>query len=235
MEEPRFLPFGDAALLVEFGDRVDPALSARVMGLDARLAAADIPGLIETAPSFRSLMVQFDPLETEGEAVAAAIRPLCAGLDAAEPEGRLWRVPVCYEGDLATDLEDVAARAGLAPEAVVALHAEAEHSVYMIGFLPGCPYLGGLPAEIDLPRRTDPRVRVPKGSVAIAAGLTVIYPVESPGGWNLIGRTPVPLFDPGAAPPALFAPGDRVRFEPVGRADYDRLAECGRMPVPERP
>jgi len=224
MGDPQIRNYGDSALLVEFGEGIDPAVNAQVMALDTRLARTSVPGLIETAPSFRSLMVVFDPLETDPARVAAAIRDSLGADGEAEAAGRRWRLPTCYEGDLAPDLSEVAARAGLSPDAVVARHTDMEHSVYMIGFLPGCPYLGDLPSEIDFPRRSDPRLRVPAGAVAIAVGLTVIYPVECPGGWHILGRTPVALFDPKSDPPALLAPGDRVRFAPVGRAEHDRIA-----------
>ncbi|MEO0823158.1 MAG: 5-oxoprolinase subunit PxpB [Pseudomonadota bacterium] len=227
---PRILPFGDGALIVEYGDRVDRALSAKVLALDAAMTAAPPPGLQETAPSFRSLLVRFDPLETDGAAMEAAIRALLAtsaGGGAAQAPRRLWTLPVCHDGELAPDLDAVAERAGLTRSAVIDLHTAMEHHVYMIGFLPGCPYLGDLPAAIDFPRRTDPRLRVPAGSVAIAVGLTVIYPVESPGGWHLIGRCPARLFDIAAeGPPALLSPGDRVRFEPVSAARYAELARA---------
>lgn len=237
-DAPRFLPFGDAAILVEFGASVDRAVSARVVALDAAVRAARVPGLLETAPSFRSLMVQFDPLATDAEAVSAAIRPLLDGAtDQGAGGGRLWRLPACYEGELAPDLGEVAELAGLTPAQVVDLHVETRHHVYMIGFLPGCPYMGDLPKSIDFPRKTTPRTVVPLGSVAIAVGLTVIYPAVSPGGWRLIGRTPTPLFDAAADPPALLEPGDQVRFEPVDRAVYERLArdvaEGGWRPEPE--
>ncbi|MEM9782192.1 MAG: 5-oxoprolinase subunit PxpB [Pseudomonadota bacterium] len=222
--ELRFLPFGDAALIVEFGREKDRMLSASVLALDRQIAAAGIVGVIETAPSFRSLTVQFDPLQTDGAAVEAAIRPLIDARGAGGGRARRWRFPACYEGAFAPDLADVAARAGLTPSAVIELHAGIAHHVYMIGFLPGCPYMGDLPPAIDFPRRHDPRTAVPAGSVAIAVGLTVIYPVTSPGGWHLIGRTPVTLFDTMAEPPALLAPGDAVVFEPIGAAAYARVA-----------
>ena len=224
MREPRFLDFGDAALLVEFGDTIDRRVSETVMALDARLRDSPPEGVTETAPAFRSLLVQFDPLATDARAVAAAIRPRLDGLEAAAAEGRRWRLPTCYAGDNAPDLAEVAARAGLPEDEVVARHSGPEHRVYMTGFLPGCPYLGDLDPAIDLPRRSDPRTRLPAGSVAIAVGLTVIYPVECPGGWSLIGRTPVPLFAPEAERAALLAPGDSVRFDPVGGREFARIA-----------
>ncbi|MEM6489229.1 MAG: 5-oxoprolinase subunit PxpB [Pseudomonadota bacterium] len=229
---PRFLPFGDAALIVEFGREKDRALSAAVLALDAAVAAAKLPGITETAPSFRSLLVQFDPLATEAASIEAAILDLLPRLaPGAAGQPRLWTLPACYEGPLAPDLASVAERAGLTPAAVVDRHAAIEHHVYMIGFLPGAPYMGDLPGEIDLPRRRDPRTAVPAGSVAIAVGLTVIYPFESPGGWHLIGRTPAALFGAHGAPgrpdaPVLLTPGDAVRFEPVGGAAYAAIEQA---------
>jgi KipI family sensor histidine kinase inhibitor len=136
---------------------------------------------------------------------------------------RLWRVPVCYESDFAPDLESVARQTKLAPEEVVALHSGTRYHVYMIGFVPGFPYMGDLAEALVLPRRADPRIRVPPGSVAIATAMTAIYPLESPGGWHLIGTTPIRIFDTAASPPALFAPGDAVEFEPVDSATFARI------------
>src|SRR5439155_12189609 len=132
----------------------------------------------------------------------------------------LWRVPVCYDPEFAPDLDEVARLTGLSPGEVVALHSATRYHVYMLGFLPGFPYMGDLPAQFALPRRADPRVRVPAGSIAIATTLTAIYPYESPGGWHLIGATPIRLFDPERAQPALFAPGDAVQCEPVDPAAF---------------
>lgn len=225
----KLLDAGDAAFTVEFGDAIDPRLLAAVNALDAALAArrADggFGGLIETVPTFRSLTLLYDPLLTSRAALEQELAPL---LDAAEhaeaAPGRHWRLPVCYEGDAAPDLAEVATAAGMTTEEVVALHSGAEYVVYMLGFLPGFPFMGDLPEALRLPRRSEPRVRVPAGSVAIATGLTAIYPWESPGGWHLLGRCPVPLFDAGRAAPALLASGDRVRFEPVGAAECERVA-----------
>jgi KipI family sensor histidine kinase inhibitor len=225
---PRVLDAGDAAFTVEFGDAIDPALLAAVQALDAaisrRQAAGGLPGLVETMPTFRSLTVFFDPLVTGREALVDALRPLFdAAAHAAPAEGRGWRLPVCYADDAGPDLADTARAIGRSVDEVVALHSGAELRVYVLGFLPGFPFMGGLPAELHLPRRAEPRVRVPAGSVAIAGGLTAIYPWESPGGWHLLGRCPVPLFDAARASPSLLAVGDRVRFEPVTTAEYRRL------------
>lgn len=221
---PRFLPSGDTALVVEFGDHMDRHLSALVLNLHRRLSKGDIAGIVETVPTFRSLLVHYDPLVVRGRELQAQLVPLIDGLEAEAMVGYRWNFPTCYEGDdFAPDLADVARITGISTDEVVALHGGIEHLVYVIGFLPGLPYLGDLPARLELPRRTSPRIKVPAGSVAIAMNQTVIYPLESPGGWHIIGRTAVPLFDPQRAQPVLLAPGDTVRFVPVARAVYDDM------------
>ncbi len=235
---PRFLSSGDTALIVEFGRSVDRTLNERVLELDAAVRAAQPPGVVETIPTFRSLMVVYDPLVTRAAEVRSALAALLNTSRAAVVAGRRWRVPVCYEGDLAPDLEAVAKTTGLSLGEVVALHTTPVHHVYMIGFVAGLPYLGDLPTALALPRRASPRVRLPAGSVAIAMGLTVIYPVESPGGWHLIGNTPVTLFDPGRMPPALMAPGDQVVFEMVQRDVFDDMRAAvvdGCFPIAPEP
>jgi inhibitor of KinA len=219
----RFLPSGDTAVVAEFGDRIDRALNQRVLRLNAAVRAAGIPGVVETLPTFRSLLVHYDPLATRNADVIAAIERLLALDETVAQSGTLWRIPACYEGTHAPDLEEVAQRAGLAADEVIRLHSGTQYQVYMIGFSPGFPYMGDVPAPLALPRRTDPRVRVPAGSIAIAAGMTAVYPVESPGGWHLIGSTPVRFFDVSAPQPALLAPGDRVLFEPVDESEYERI------------
>jgi KipI family sensor histidine kinase inhibitor len=218
----RFLASGDTALVVEFGDAVDRQVSDAVLGLAGRLARAALPGVVELVPTFRSLMVHYDPVRISGAELRMGIEKLLTG-EAPVVARRLWRVPVCYERELAPDLAEVAAATRLTPEEVVELHAATRYHIYMIGFLPGFPYMGDLPAQLVLPRRVDPRVRVPPGAVAIATTLTAIYPLESPGGWHLIGTTPIRLFDAAWEPPALFAPGDAVQFEPVTRVAFDAL------------
>ncbi|MCK2127938.1 5-oxoprolinase subunit PxpB [Thauera aromatica] len=227
----RILDTGDAALTIEFGSTIDPALLAAVNALDAAIRrlqqAGELAGVIETMPTFRSLAVFFDPLVTDRDALLAALPPLIAAAEHAPPAaGRRWRLPVCYEGEAAPDLAEFARTLGLDEAEVVALHSGNEYRVYMLGFLPGFPFMGDLPVPLRLPRRTQPRVRVPAGSVAVATGLTAIYPWESPGGWHLLGRCPVPLFDARRASPSLLAAGDRVRFNPVS-ADACRAIEAG--------
>jgi KipI family sensor histidine kinase inhibitor len=220
---PRFLPAGDAALVVEFGTIVDPALIEAVQALDRAVTAAQLPGVVETVPSFRSLMVHYDPLVTTNATLAAAIAALDRSAGGPQRETRRWSLPCCYAAEFGPDLDHVAQATGLDSGAVIEAHAAAGFSVAMLGFLPGCPFLSGLDKRFDLPRRTEPRTRLAAGSVAVAQTLSVIYPTESPGGWHLIGNCPLPLFDPARSPPALLAPGDQVRFRPIDAAEHGRI------------
>ena len=224
---PRLLDAGDGAVTIEFGDQITSQLVGRVAALDKLLQAArergELAGVVETMPTFRSLTVLYDPLQTSRAALDPVLTALASQSEAAPAaNGRRWRLPVCYGGEFGADLADVASATGLSPDAVVQLHADTELSVYMIGFMPGFPFMGDLPSALDMPRRREPRLRVPAGSVAITGSLTAIYPWQSPGGWQLIGRCPVPLFDAAAATPSLLAPGDTVRFEAI---TAQRLAE----------
>ncbi len=216
-----FLSAGDTALVVQFGEAIDRPLSREVLRLDRAIRARRLVGVVETVPTFRSLMVHYDPLVTSRAALERAIVGLLEDGEEADVAGRLWRIPVCYEGEHAPDLAAVAAATGLGLEAIATLHSRVRYHVYMLGFLPGFPYMGDLPRELALPRRADPRVRVPAGSIAIATTLSAIYPYESPGGWHLIGATPIPLFDIERERPALLAAGDAVLFEPISA---DRFA-----------
>jgi KipI family sensor histidine kinase inhibitor len=229
------LDAGDAAVTVEFGLSIARDTVARVVAYDAAIRAAigrhELPGVVETMPTFRSLTVCFDPLRTDRGALDVQLLALATPLlrPGAGPlpeaaDTALWRLPVCYGGDHGADLEAVAAATGLTPGAVAEQHAGTEFTVYMIGFMPGFPFMGDLPAVLNVPRLREPRVRVPAGSVAITTGLSSIYPWESPGGWQLIGRCPIPLFDAAAPRPSLLAAGDRVRFEPVSAARHAELA-----------
>jgi inhibitor of KinA len=221
MASVRFLPSGDSAIVVEFGDRIDHALNAQVLRLSALVRAQKISGVVETLPTVRSLLVHYDPLVTDSARVVAAIEGLLHRKHGAAERSRVWRIPACYEGGHAPDLEDVAKRTGLDADEIVRLHSSTRFHVYMVGFSPGFPYMGDLPESLALPRRKDPRVRVPAGSIAIATRMTAIYPVESPGGWHLIGATPVRLFDARWPRPALLSPGDSVSFEPVGAPEFE--------------
>lgn len=220
----RFLASGDTALVVEFGATVDRALNAQVLALAERIAAAGLPGVVEAVPTLRSLMVHYDPLRTTHGELKQAISPLLEGLGRVQQQpGRLWIMPTCYDLRHALDLEDVARRSGLDPVRVVELFSTTVFHVYSLGFLPGHPYLGEAPRELVLPRRDSPRVKVPMGSVATAVGMAVIYPLETPGGWHILGRTPVRAYDRRRDPPVFFAPNDCIRFAAIGLEEHDEL------------
>jgi KipI family sensor histidine kinase inhibitor len=220
----KLLSAGDSAFVVEFGDTIDRPTNAKVMALHRAIAAAELEGVIETIPTFRSLMVQYDPLVTTRAQLEAPVLALAQREATTADAGRRWRIPVCYDGELAPDLDEVAQRTKLSREQVIAAHAGARFFAYVLGFMPGFAYLGGLPKELELPRRKEPRVRVPKNSVAIAQALTAIYPWESPGGWHLIGRTPIELFDLRRAQPILWSAGDEVVFRRIDRTEFDSIA-----------
>jgi KipI family sensor histidine kinase inhibitor len=224
--QPRIRPAGDGGLAVEFEERIDPAVLARVVALDRAIAAAAPRGVTETVPAYRTLLVLFDPLVADPDETARAVAGIARGLPDAPalPPGRRWTLPVAYGGAHGEDLAAAAAALGLAEEEVVRLHAGAEYLVFMIGFSPGYAYLGPLDPRLHLPRRPEPRARVPAGSVAVGGQQTAVFSMAMPSGWSMLGRTPVRTFAPGRAEPFLFAQGDRVRFEPVGAAEFDALA-----------
>lgn len=203
---------GDGALLAEAEGDEHGAANRVALAAAAALDADPPPGLEATVPAIASLLVCFDPLAVSHTTVEARLRQALAQADGAAPPGRVVSIPVRYGGEAGPDLEAAAQALGLTPEALVALHCAEPYGVMMIGFAPGYPYIGPLPQALHLPRRATPRAAVPPGSVAIAAGLSGIYPARLPGGWHLIGHTATRLFDPAAEPPALLAPGDRVQF-----------------------
>jgi len=220
---PQIRSFGDTGFSVEFGDGIDRGVNAMVMALHAALVDAAPAGLVETIPSFRALLVQYDPLVTARAELENQVRSLLDGLQPQQKAGRLWRLPACYAPELAPDLNEVAERCKVTPEQVVKIHTGGRYFVYMLGFMPGLAYMGGLEAALYLPRRKEPRTKVPQGSVAIAESMTNIYPWESPGGWHLIGRTPLKLFDPARPEPILLAAGDEVTFTEMSADDYAAL------------
>lgn len=219
----RFLAAGDTALVVEFGDSVDREISERVLALAAEVEARAIPGVVELVPTFRSLMVHYDCLRIGHDELLSAIEPLLVNLGSVAARHRLWSLPVCYDTELGPDLAEVAERTGHPVAEVIRLHTAVTYHVYSLGFLPGYPYMGDGPEELSLPRRENPRLRVPMGSVCVAFRMAGIYSLESPGGWHLLGRTPVRLFDLRRPDAVLLAPGDQVRFVPVSRDEHDRL------------
>lgn len=216
---------GEQGLVVELGAAIDPAVNARVHRLAAALQQQAVAGVRELVPSYRSLLILFDPLLLSRSVLQGLVTGLVRADGVAEPSreaGRLIRLPVCYGGDFGPDLDFVASHNGLSPEEVITLHTRETYPVYLLGFLPGFPYLGGLPSRLAAPRLRTPRQKVAPGSVGIAGSQAGVYPLESPGGWRIIGRTPQRLFDPFRAEPFLVSPGDRIRFDPIDRETYER-------------
>ena len=221
---PRFLPVGDSAVSIEFGDAIDPALNAAVVSLDLSVASSDIPGIVETMPTFRSLLVCYDPAETSYDALVHNLSRLIAHPVAGPAgPGRRWTVPVAYGGIYGDDLDEAARELGMTPENVVETHSAPEYLVYLVGFHPGTPNLGGLPAPLHISRRKVPRPSAPPSSVAIGGMQTGITSIPSPTGWYVLGRTPVRPYQPGRAEPFLFQTGDRIRFRPITANEFERL------------
>jgi len=236
----RLLPLGDSAWTVEFGARIAPELHARVLGLaaaleTARAADGELSAVIDVVPTFRSLTVHYDPLASDGERLGEALLQLAGQSGAAHQQGRQWRLPVCFDEAYAPDLIDLAQAKGLTPDAVIALMTAATFDVYMIGFMPGFPYMGGLPATLEMPRLSSPRKAVPARSLAVAGSMCAVYPWESPGGWRLLGRTPVPMFDLAeSASPALLASGDRVRWLAIDTQNFVELEAAAKAGTLDR-
>jgi inhibitor of KinA len=221
----RVLTAGDTAISIEFGEHVDQQLSLWVLALARRLNEARMAGVVETVATFRSLMVYYEPLVVPTAALTAQIAELMKSINAENGPVRLWRLPVCYDPELALDLAEVADRTGLTHAGVVERHVAVIYHVYMLGFLPGFAYLGDVPSELALLRRPVPRPRVPAGAVAIAMSMSCIFPRESPSGWHVIGRTPIPLWhqrEGGECGP-LLAPGDKVEFVPISAREYEDI------------
>ena len=227
MSSFRIVPVGDSTLVVEFEERIDPAVNARVVATADALRSASIAGVRDVVPTYRSVAVYFDPLLTDhpglmrrlGEAAQAA-----AELAAADRgEHALVRLPVCYGNDFGPDLKDIAGFAHASEAEVVEIHTSRTYRVFMLGFMPGFAYMGMVDSRIAVPRREVPRVRVPRGSVCIAGVQTSVHPVDAPSGWHLIGRTPVRPFDPMRPDPFLMKPADEVQFYSIDRQEFTRL------------
>jgi inhibitor of KinA len=216
---------GDAAVVLEFDERIDPAISTRAAALAAAVASERFPGVRDVVPTYRSVTVYFDPLRTDQQKLTTTLHRLARVADARElPRTPPVAIPVCYGGDCGPDLATVAAFSGLSEAAVIDLHAAATYRVLMLGFTPGFAYMGIVDARIAASRLETPRQRVPRGSVGIAREQTGIYPSDTPGGWQLIGRTPLRTFDLSRADPFLLHAGDQVQFVPIARRKFDELA-----------
>ncbi len=221
---PRFLLAGETALVVEFGQTIDPAIHDRVMALDEAVAGAGIEGIIETVPTYRSLMVHYDPRGLTADGLMEKLRLLDRGPVPPRVSNRRWSIPACYDLPHAEDLAECAEKLGLTPELVVALHLASVFRVYMYGFAPGFTHMGGLPPELGISRRVTPRAPVPTGALIIAGGQAIITTYVMPTGWYMLGRTPVKIFDLGREPNFLVGIGDEIVFERIDGATFAALA-----------
>lgn len=236
---PRFVASGDRALVVELADNIDDAVNRRVVALAANLAALPIDGVAEVVPTYRSLLVVYDPAVVRAACLTASLQARLDQVADAAPASRRIVVPVAYGGAVGRDLEDLAEMKGLSIEALIALHASGDYRVHMIGFAPGFAYLGGLPEALHTPRLGVPRQHIRAGAIGIGGRQASINSVAGPSGWRFVGRTALKLFDPARPEPFLLKAGDRVRFRPVGEDEaqaLDAAAAEGRLAIEwERP
>jgi inhibitor of KinA len=222
---PTFFPAGDRAVCIEVGDEISVEVNARVRTLEYLIQQKGVTGVVECVPTFRSLLVYYDPLVTGYETLVGTVEALFAQPGGvALPPARHVELPCCYDPELGLDLKAAAERLTLPAEEVVRLHTSATYHLYFIGFTPGLPYMTGMPERIHLPRLVTPRTKVPAGSVGIGGIQCCIYSVESPGGYWILGRTPLALYDPGAQEPVLLRAGDRIHFRPVDSREFHSIA-----------
>lgn len=229
MADVKFLLTGDTSLTVEFGNEISESINSCIRAFGIALSDSGIPGIIETVPTYRSITVHYDPEQIRYEALVAQLKGLLDKLDQIEiPPSQVLEIPVLYGGEMGPDLDFVAQNAGMTPEEVIKLHTSTEYLIYMLGFTPGFTYLGGMDERIATPRLKTPRVKIPAGSVGIAGSQTGVYPIDSPGGWQLIGQTPVHMYDADRAEPILPKAGQYIKFYAIDQAEYDRIAAAER-------
>ena len=226
MADVRFLLSGDTALTAEFGNEISESINAQIRAFNIALENAKIAGIVETVPTYRSLMIHYDPGVISYGALVKKLEGLLTQLDKIEiPPSDVLEIPVLYGGEeMGPDLKFVAENAKKTEEEVIKIHTSTEYLIYMLGFTPGFTYLGGMSHDIDTPRLKQPRVKIPAGSVGIAGNQTGVYPIDSPGGWQLIGRTPVKMYDPDRKTPILPKAGQYIKFRAIDQAEYDKIA-----------
>lgn len=222
----RLIPAGDTAILVQFANEISPENNSRVQLLAAMIANAAVPGVVETIPTYSSLLVNYDPTVVTYSELCRVLDSFELGQGGASSGSFVYTIPVCYSGKFGEDIGDVAAHAGLSIEETVERHSRVCYRIYMLGFLPGFAYLGGLDESIACPRLSSPRKSIAPGSVGIGGNQTGVYPVASPGGWRLIGKTPLKLYDPARKEPILYKAGDYIKFEPITPEHFDEISDA---------
>ena len=224
MQEYSFYPDGDSALLIVFGDTVSPEINRRVSDAARGVREAKIGGVVDMIPAFASLMIQYDPLVLSYDELCLRVAEVLRNAGTEAHSGRrVYEIPVCYGGTFGPDLDYIASHAGMTTREVVEIHTSRDYLIYMLGFLPGFCYLGGLDERIHTPRLETPRLRIPAGSVGIGGSQTGIYPLDSPGGWQLMGQTPVKTYDPEREPPIFLQAGDYIRFTEIDEGEYEQV------------
>jgi len=232
----KVLPAGDSAWLIELPERIDAAVNGRAIEIARTIERLSKPGSTVSDPlpvtdvvvGYRTVMVFIDPLDLRAEGIERRLHQVAESRAAsANVQSGLVEVPVCYDGAYGPDVGTVAAFGRCTPDEVIALHLSREYRVFVVGFVPGFAYMATVDTRISAPRRSSPRLKVPAGSVAVASGQTGVYPAETPGGWNLIGRCPIRPYDPGRAEPFMFHPGDRVRFRRIAEDEYRATSQWG--------
>jgi len=223
-DEARYLMSGDKGLVVEFGNEISEPVNEKVRGMYLAIQKSQMPGIYELIPTYRSLLIQYNPLEIEIDSLIEKLSEIEKDLGAIDlPKPRIVEIPTIYGGEFGEDLGFVAEHNGLSEDEVIKIHSSIDYRIYMLGFTPGFSYLGGMSEKIATPRLKTPRTKIPGGSVGIAGKQTGIYPMESPGGWQLIGRTPVKLYDPASETPIILRAGDYIRFIPIDKDEYDYI------------
>lgn len=226
MQKVKILTAGDSSILIQFGNAIDPDINARIAATVQLMREQHIEGVVDMIPAFCTLLINYDPRVISYDEMKMRMEKiLSVEIAAGARKKKVFEIPVCYGGEFGPDLPTIAEHAGLSEQEVIDIHTSTDYLIYMLGFLPGFTYLGGLDERIHTPRLANPRIRIPAGSVGIGGSQTGIYPMDSPGGWQLMGLTPVKTYDPEREVPILVEAGDYIRFVPVDRAEYDRIKE----------
>lgn len=226
MQEIKILTAGDSSLLIEFGDEISPQINQKITATVQLMKEQHIEGVVDIIPAFCSLLINYDPRVVTFDELEARMKNLVkVDIKAEAGKKKIFEIPVCYGGEYGPDIENIAQHAGLSVEEVIQIHSSRDYLIYMLGFLPGFTYLGGLDERIHTPRLANPRVKINAGSVGIGGSQTGIYPLDSPGGWQLMGMTPVKTYDPDREVPILVEAGDYIRFVPVSEEEYHRIKE----------